>query len=64
MFAPHYENYLRDSVAFALSLLPIVTLFGLSAAAWAERMKKLRSPLKTPKPGPMLGKHNKRPVST
>jgi hypothetical protein len=45
MLAPHYENYLHDTIAFALSLVPIVTLFGLSAAAWAERVKRLRRAL-------------------
>lgn len=43
MFTGHYENYLHDTIAFALSLLPIVTFFALSAAAWAERMKRART---------------------
>lgn len=43
MFAGHYENYLHDTIAFALSLLPVATLFALSAAAWGERMKRARS---------------------
>lgn len=54
MFAPHYENYFRDTIAFALSLLPILTLFGLSAAAWTERVKRLRTPSATPEPSHRL----------